>query len=288
MRAGASNRRIGHRWARALGGAALTSTLCATAWAATVLSTQASSPVALHSAASGAPSATPAVLPRAAASTSALAGLPDLNVPWLSSNWSGYAVTGTGITSVDGTWTVPAVEASPSPAYSTTWVGIDGFSASDTALIQAGTEQDAPGRYYAWWSTSYAEQPIAEPVAPGDVMWAHIAQVAGSTWVISMGDTTRAWGFSTTVGYYGPGQSAEWIVEAPAVNGQVATLAQFSTVTFDLAAVDGADPLLLPIDAGIMHPSTATLPAAVPSLADLDTDGFSVAYGTVPPLPPAS
>jgi hypothetical protein len=226
-----------------------------------------------------------AVPPRLSASTT---GLPALNTPWVSANWSGYAVTGSGITSVSGSWAVPAVSASPAPAYSATWMGIDGFSTLDRSLIQVGTEQDAPGIYDAWWSTTYYEQPIAEPVGPGDAMSAAIRQASVSTWLVSVADTTRGWRFSQLVSYSGPGQSAEWIVEAPTVNGQAATLADYSTVSFDLAKVNGGNPLLLPIDAGVMHPPGSMLLASVPSIADLDTDGFTIAYGSVPPLPPSS
>ncbi|HUI03574.1 MAG TPA: G1 family glutamic endopeptidase, partial [Acidimicrobiales bacterium] len=68
---------------------------------------------------------------------------------WASRNWSGYALTGSGLTSVSGTWTVPTVRAPAKKAqrrrnfFSGTWVGIDGFTPSARpALIQAGTEED--------------------------------------------------------------------------------------------------------------------------------------------------
>jgi hypothetical protein len=59
-----------------------------------------------------------------------------------STNWCGSATTGTGFSSVVGTWTVPAItlrsgqSANSDPAISQ-WVGIDGFS--NSALIQGGT-----------------------------------------------------------------------------------------------------------------------------------------------------
>src|SRR5690348_216755 len=59
---------------------------------------------------------------------------------WASSNWSGYAVTGSTYSSVTAKWTVPSVAASRKATYSSDWVGIDGFNNSD--LIQTGTESD--------------------------------------------------------------------------------------------------------------------------------------------------
>ena len=59
---------------------------------------------------------------------------------YYSSNWSGYAVTGSAgsVTSPSGSWTVPAVTGSRfTTAYAAFWVGIDGF-ASNTV------EQTAP------------------------------------------------------------------------------------------------------------------------------------------------
>ena len=58
-------------------------------------------------------------------------------------NWSGYAVTpGSGITAVNGTFTVPSAGLDP-PGFAATWAGIGGYNTSD--LIQAGVEeQSAP------------------------------------------------------------------------------------------------------------------------------------------------
>ena len=55
-----------------------------------------------------------------------------------SSNWSGYAVTGTGFNMVSGSWTVPTVICSGLTTYSSQWVGIDGVN-SDT-VEQDGTD----------------------------------------------------------------------------------------------------------------------------------------------------
>src|SRR5690349_16075681 len=67
-----------------------------------------------------------------------------------SSNWSGYAVPleGGGVSDtfsdVQGTWTVPTVTGSGrSTAYSSAWVGIDGYNTG--TVEQIGTEQDWSG-----------------------------------------------------------------------------------------------------------------------------------------------
>jgi len=47
-----------------------------------------------------------------------------------STNWSGYAVTGSqgSVTYVAGSWIVPTVTASATNSYSSFWVGIDGYA----------------------------------------------------------------------------------------------------------------------------------------------------------------
>ena len=92
---------------------------------------------------------------------------------WASTNWSGYAITTTSkFTAVTGAWVVPSVARTSSSTYSAAWIGIDGFA--NSSLIQTGTEQDyynGAAHYAVWWTTSaqgFAEQPISQPVRPGD------------------------------------------------------------------------------------------------------------------------
>jgi hypothetical protein len=185
---------------------------------------------------------------------------------WAASNWSGYAVSesspsglscvpasGAAYTSVTGTWTVPTVSGTRrSSTYSAAWTGIDGFTDAD--LIQAGTEQDFTGgsaHYSAWWEIlPAAETPIPGiTVEPGDSITVSITKVSSTQWTISLTDNGKAGhaaqpAFGTTQSYSGPGTSAEWILEAPQVNGRQATLAQYGSTTFDLSAVNGASPHL--------------------------------------------
>lgn len=212
---------------------------------------------------------------------------------WVSTNWSGYAETlpaSSPATSVSATWTVPTVSTS-STGYSGAWIGIDGFN--DTSIIQTGTEQDSvngQAQYSAWWTTSadgYVGQTISETVDPGDVMKASIAEGAGG-WTITLEDATRGWTYvsPTPIAYDGPGTSAEWILEAPSSgNDQVLPLADYGSVTFSNAEVNGADAGLTAADDGAM--AVGNRLESVPSLPT-DGDSFTVAYGTTPPAAPAA
>jgi hypothetical protein len=154
-------------------------------------------------------------------------------------NWSGYAITAATDTGVTATWVVPTVTAPPTSAYSSTWVGIGGYNSQD--LIQAGTEQDVLGngstRYYAWWEIlPFPENPISMAVHPGDTMQVTVRTVSGgksSSWEIFIKNKTTGASFTKKLTYSSSFSSAEWIEEAPTVNGQIAPLADFGTVTFN-------------------------------------------------------
>jgi hypothetical protein len=243
-----------------------------------------------------------------------------VSATWSSSNWSGYAETGT-YTGISSAWTVPTVLASASATYSSTWVGIDGFTNSQ--LIQVGTEQDFSGgraHYDAWWEVLPAPEsvlsPTQYPVAPGDRMKASICERAATTsvttgttttvehlWTIVVADVTRGWTFTTTRPYNGPGASAEWMHEAPLVNGAVSNLARYSVAApasvgdFDHTGIRhnvvppgvvtpsflGAA-LNYGLDAGIMVQHNVTV--SRPSGPDAALTAFNHAYGALLPAKP--
>jgi hypothetical protein len=163
-----------------------------------------------------------------------------------SSNWSGLGGTGTGIEGVEGHWKVPSVEGSAAAGYSSSWVGVDGLEMNSTDLIQAGTEQDTAGGYYAWWEIQpgAAVRIVASggrpaPVAPGDDITAVVNQTATGVWTIYLRDITRNWYFIQRSAYSGPGHSAEWIEEAPNVDATQTPIPDFESVHFSGTAVYG-------------------------------------------------
>ena len=208
---------------------------------------------------------------------------------WASSNWSGYAKTGT-YTSATAHWVVPSVSPTNGASYSSAWVGIDGFN--NSSLIQTGTESDyynGAAHYNAWWEILPApETPISSiTVRPGDVMTASISKGSGSTWTITITDVTRNQSFTTAKSYGGPGTSVEWIEEAPTVGGRQATLAHYSSPdTFDPGTANGGNPHLTAADGGVMVQKRKQV--STPSVPDSDTDGFNMAYGATAPAAPGT
>jgi hypothetical protein len=162
-----------------------------------------------------------------------------------STNWSGYAAetnisrpASNVVTFVSGQWVVPTVTGSSSQTtYSSMWVGIDGFS--DSTVEQTGTEQDVingVATYDAWYETVPNEAEIvitSMTVKPGDTMSASVTSVGNSKFTMSITNVTENESFSITQTQLGAKRSsAEWIVEAPTVNGSIASLANFGTATF--------------------------------------------------------
>jgi Peptidase A4 family len=208
---------------------------------------------------------------------------------WASSNWSGYAKTGS-YTKATGQWKVPSVAATRKASYASQWVGIDGFNNSN--LIQTGTETDyynGRAHYAAWWEILPAPETVIPSLAvhPGDTMSATITKGSGSTWTITIKNVTTGQSFTTNQTYTGPGTSVEWVEEAPTVGGHVATLAHYSSPDlFDPGTANGVNPGLTAADGGVMIQQNRQV--STPSVPDNDTDGFNMSYGSTAPAPPAS
>jgi hypothetical protein len=159
---------------------------------------------------------------------------------WYSTNWSGYVVNGSSgsVTYVQGSWIVPAVTGSRfTTAYSSFWVGIDGFIGSST-VEQIGTDSDIQrGRpvYYAWYEFYPLEAMIqisGFTIKPGDVILASVTYSYGVFTLLITDETTGA-SYSTTGTVSGATEtSAEWIAEAPSSYSGVLPLANFGTVKF--------------------------------------------------------
>ena len=156
-----------------------------------------------------------------------------------STNWSGYAVTGSSFTSAKGSWIIPTVNCSKTPnTYSSFWVGIDGWTSS--TVEQTGTDSDCNGSspsYYAWYEF-YPKGSVlisGVPVSPGNKMSASVTWVSGTEFTVSITNESTGKSFSKTGRVSGAQRtSAEWIAEAPCCTnaGGILPLSDFGTVDF--------------------------------------------------------
>ena len=235
----------------------------------------------------------------------------------ISSNWAGYAVSGTdpatGTTTqfrvVSGAWVVPSATCGSSPTWSAVWVGLGGASPTSQALEQIGTEADCTlagsAAYSAWYELVPAPStPLRLKVFPGDHMNA-VVVVHGSEVILRLRDLTRHTVFTKTA-TAAPLDltSAEWVVEAPsscdsAQHCEVLPLTNFGSVPFTGVATIGDDHtgtaadghwIATPIEL-LTHDRVGLVPmqtpGAVPSALGADGGSFTVDYSSAltPPAP---
>jgi hypothetical protein len=181
-----------------------------------------------------------------------------------STNWSGYAVTGSSgsVTSASGSWTVPTLVSTSGTALAAFWVGIDGYSSNTVeqtgTLIATPAAQTTYGvpAYSAWYEFYPAGMVIIpDTVKAGDVISASVTYTgtsattgffgssgffardprgrSTSTFTVTITDITGGWTYSATGTVRNAARSsAEWIAEAPSSYSGVLPLANFGTVSF--------------------------------------------------------
>jgi hypothetical protein len=167
-----------------------------------------------------------------------------------STNWSGFAVLGSGFTWAKGSWVVPTAKCTGVERYqyAAFWVGLDGYSS--TTVEQTGTDSDcdltAP-TYYAWYefypAASFTIPSV--PVKPGDIMSAVVKyDSSNDEFVITITNETTGKTFSKSKAVAGAVRSsAEWITEAPCCtnSGGILPLSDFGTVSFGEDSTSVAD-----------------------------------------------
>jgi hypothetical protein len=163
-----------------------------------------------------------------------------------SSNWCGAALTGSGFSSVVGTWTVPTLSlrsgqsASSDPSLAQ-WVGIDGFS--NSALIQGGTlsERTSSGQTnFAWTEMLPASlREVSLTVATGDSITTNVTMTSTTSGTVTIENNTRRTSIVGTVsgGTRLSATSAEWILEDFESGSSLVAFAGFPTSTFTGSAL---------------------------------------------------
>lgn len=165
-----------------------------------------------------------------------------------STNWAGYAATGTRghFTGVSSSWTEPTAKCTGfGDQYSAFWVGLDGYSSS--TVEQTGSEVDCTGRtaQYSAWYEIYPAYPVyvSSRVRPGDHFTGSVTyQASTGHFVITLADSTQKWTKTVSQAVAGAARSsAEIIAEAPSsgATGAVLPLTNFGTVNFSGATVNG-------------------------------------------------
>jgi hypothetical protein len=161
-----------------------------------------------------------------------------------STNWSGYADTGSSFSKVSSSWTEPSATCSSGQEQlAAFWIGIDGYSSS--SVEQDGTLIECYQRrayQYTWWEMypTNAIQVVGSTVAAGDAITATVTR-SGTSYTLTVTDSTHtADSFTTTQSCSNcANSSAEWIAEAPSGSSGVYPLAHFSTWTSNNSSATG-------------------------------------------------
>jgi Peptidase A4 family/PASTA domain len=169
-----------------------------------------------------------------------------------STNWSGgvvFAPMGQSFKWIEGDWVVPDVDAPTENQwfYCSNWIGIDGDGSADVCQIGVECEAFRSARstsrnIYPWWEWfPLPEVQITNfPVSPGDMVTMLLCTTGANATTASAFLTNRTTGASTSFSFDAPngtklvGNCAEWIVEAPTVNGAQSAIADYGEVFFSV------------------------------------------------------
>lgn len=212
-------------------------------------------------------------------------------------NWSGYAAAtnlltpqANSVSAVSGSWIIPTVIASQSAhTYSSNWVGIDGYS--DGTVEQIGTEQDwrNGGQHNYVWFEMYPQgafEIVDFPINPGDHFSASVSYAGNSVFSLTITNHTRNATYDVPNKYTkspnAKRKSAEWIVEAPFLDG-VLPLADFGVASFTncSATINGVTG---PINSSHWQNDALTMttqnnvPKAVPSSLTSNGTAFTITW----------
>ena len=156
-----------------------------------------------------------------------------------STNWSGYAVTGTSFTSAEGSWIEPNItcNSSSDTELAAFWVGLDGYN--DNTVEQTGTLAGCVNgsiEHIAWYEF-YPKEAIVEipsvTVNPGDKISTSV-KYSLKKFTLTITNETTGKKYTTRGTQSGTQRaSAEWIAEAPCcVGNNVYPLPNFGTALF--------------------------------------------------------
>jgi hypothetical protein len=214
--------------------------------------------------------------------TSEVAGLTQVQ----STNWSGYADTGSSFSKATASWTEPSsLSCGFTISLAAFWVGIDGYSSDsveqDGTLIECyfGTVYQ-----YTWWEMYPTNdiQTVGDTLAAGDSISASVVR-SGDSYTLAVTDSTHtANSFSTTQTCSDcANSSAEWIAEAPSGEAGVYPLEDFGSWTAANATVtEGSTAGVISsfTDDEITMVDSAGNVKAQPGSLNSSGNGFSVAW----------
>jgi hypothetical protein len=151
-------------------------------------------------------------------------------------NWSGYAASGSGFSSVTSQWTEPNVTCNSTNDLFAPWVGIDGYGTPTVEQTGVATDCSSGAPVYQGWYEMYPASPVyySNYVAPGDSITATVTS-SGTSYSLRLTDNTQGWTKTTNQSLVASNASVEVIMESP-----TGAYPNFGSVHFSNSTVDGS------------------------------------------------
>ena len=143
-------------------------------------------------------------------------------------NWAGYVVNATAVTSINASWTIPAIQCSLTAPTTTVlagvrvWIGFDGLGRPIPERIGTDSFCYNSAPFYSAWEEDPTLPSGVQTVFPGSQLTAgdriitSITYLGNNRFMLSISDTTIGDAHSFSVSVPGTARaSVEWIVEDP-------------------------------------------------------------------------
>jgi len=168
--------------------------------------------------------------------------------PGLADNlWGGYVATGSGFTTITGSWVEPDASCTSTQDLYAPWIGIDGYGSQTVEQTGVETNCQSGSPEYRPWYEMYPAQPVYwdDPVSPGDTITATVQATGGGSYDITLSDKTKGWTEHTTQQLDAQNVSAEAVIESPSGSYPSFDKLDFSGITVDGQAFDSYQPQAL-------------------------------------------
>jgi hypothetical protein len=178
---------------------------------------------------------------------------------WASSSpWGGYVATGSGFTSIVGSWVEPKVTCNSDNNLFAPWVGIDGYGSNTVEQTGAQVSCASGSPAYSAWYEMYPKAPVylstsTYPVSANDKFTGSVTTSGNGSYKITLKDTTKGWTYTTTKSLDGENVSAEAIIESPSQSYPTFTAVKFSAITVNGEVFSDFDPT--PLSSGGYSPT---------------------------------
>jgi hypothetical protein len=154
--------------------------------------------------------------------------------------WGGYVATGTSYKTVTAAWVNPSVDCSAG-GIGSWWVGFDGWNTN--TVEQIGVDADCTSgslSYNPWWEMYPRNSHyFADPTHVGDHMTATVTHNSGTSYTLTMSDTTTNWTKTVTASLSGALNDGAEVMVEPIGSATVPLLPNFHNIQFTGVAVDG-------------------------------------------------